>query len=269
MVTLANTFPVTAEEQKGGGCEVRYPNVIQYNMSVENKDDITAFDLIKNEWEAQKYWGVKERITIIEQEGEQALRVLYPEGSINPSNKNAPRGGAGFNVKKNIPPKLEKACLTYEVFFPDDFEFVRGGKLPGLFGGKKPPSGCIRGAERMGFSTRYMWRQLGFGTLYAYIPGKPTRCGQLIGYGAWKFPTGKWVTLQQEIILNNVGERNGIIRYWVNGNLTVNRINSILRVRDDVYIEGIMFSSFFGGSDPTWASPKDQYLDFRNFTIHY
>jgi len=29
-----------------------------------------------------------------------------------------------------------------------------------------------------------------------------------------------------------------------------------------------MFSTFFGGNDKSWASPKDQYVDFTNFRFH-
>lgn len=44
--------------------------------------------------------------------------------------------------------------LEYSVFFPDGFNFVKGGKLPGLFGGHK---GCSGGQQSEDcFSTRLM-----------------------------------------------------------------------------------------------------------------
>ena len=268
MVMMQNISDSNAANNVIASCAERYHNQIRYEIAPKN--DESANDFLRHTWNVSRYWGLKERVSIVtDNEDQQAIRILYPEGSINPSNKEAPRGGAAFNLHKDMPEQLVKACLSYDVYFPDDFEFVRGGKLPGLYGGKNPPSGCKRGTERRGFSMRYMWRQHGLGTLYAYIPGKPTRCGQLIGYGSWEFPKGKWVTLEQVIVLNNVGQSDGIIRYWVDGNLTVNRGNSVLRVKDEVYIEGIMFSTFFGGGDPSWASPKDQYLDFKNFIIRY
>jgi hypothetical protein len=32
-------------------------------------------------------------------------------------------------------------------------------------------------------------------------------------------------------------------------------------------IRGLFFSTFFGGSDTTWATPVDQAADFANFTV--
>ena len=44
--------------------------------------------------------------------------------------------------------------FSYKVFFPAGFDFVKGGKLPGLFAGRP---GCSGGAARKDcFSTRFM-----------------------------------------------------------------------------------------------------------------
>lgn len=59
------------------------------------------------------------------------------------------------------------AILKYSVFFPAGFEFVKGGKLPGLYGGK---TGCTGGDLAIDcFSTRLMWREAGQGELYLYV----------------------------------------------------------------------------------------------------
>ena len=250
-------------------CMDKYSNVIKYEISNEhiNKD---IYKLVRFDWKGSNYWGLKERGKIINgKNGDHIIRISFPKNSLNPSNRSAPRGGVGFNIANNTKEKITSACLQYKIFFPEDFEFVKGGKLPGLFGGKEAPSGCKKDIEKQGFSTRYMWRKDGLGTMYAYIPGKPVKCGQLLGYGNWKFPKGEWVKLEQEIILNDIGNNNGIIRYWVNDKLILNRKKSILRIKEDIYIEGMMFSSFFGGNDKSWASPKDQYLDFKNFKIAF
>jgi len=39
----------------------------------------------------------------------------------------------------------------------------------------------------------------------------------------------------------------------------------LYRVNDNVLVSGLMFSTFFGGHDPSWASPKTQIASFRNF----
>ena len=60
------------------------------------------------------------------------LRVEYPKGSFKPSAR--PVGGTGFYAQ---PINLKNATFvsfSYQVFFPENFNFVRGGKLPGLYG---------------------------------------------------------------------------------------------------------------------------------------
>ena len=90
------------------------------------------------------------------------LRVLYPEGSINPANR--PQGGAQFYANPLDITRARSVTLEYDVYFPADFEFVLGGKLPGLFGGKESCSGGDAALDC--FSTRLMWRKEGAGELY-------------------------------------------------------------------------------------------------------
>jgi len=40
-----------------------------------------------------------------------------------------------------------------------------------------------------------------------------------------------------------------------------------LRTVDDLKIEGVIFSTFFGGGDQSWATPRDQYADFAVFAV--
>ena len=68
-----------------------------------------------------------------------SLQVLYPKGSINPGN--SPQGGTEFYARPLDITRAVNASLEYSVFFPVDFDFVKGGKLPGLYGGHKGCSG--------------------------------------------------------------------------------------------------------------------------------
>lgn len=74
-----------------------------------------------------------------------SLQVFYPSGSINPGNK--PQGGAEFYAKPIDLTLAQNASLEYSVYFPFDFDFVKGGKLPGLYGGHKGCSGGNAAAE--------------------------------------------------------------------------------------------------------------------------
>lgn len=233
---------------------------------VELPPDVAAPEAVRRAFAPARVWGVAENVRILghKADGTPTLAVRYPKGSIAPSSA-APRGGAGFVSRAGLGGGAEAACLSYRVRFADDFAFARGGKLPGLYGGDGPVGGATTAA---GFSARLMWRQDGLGELYAYLPGQTADLGRSLGRGAWRFPVGRWVTVEQEIVLNDPGTANGIARIWIAGELRFEARDLIFRPDQELRIEGLMFSTFFGGHDPSWASPKDQEAHFADFAVH-
>ena len=90
------------------------------------------------------------------------LQVFYPKDSTSPSKR--PQGGSQFYAAPLDLQHARSATFAYSVFFPSDFDWVKGGKLPGLYGGR---TGCSGGdAADDCFSTRLMWRRGGAGELY-------------------------------------------------------------------------------------------------------
>lgn len=90
------------------------------------------------------------------------LQLLYPANSINPAQE--PQGGADFYATPLDLSSAKNISMEYSVFFPADFNFVQGGKLPGIYGGH---DGCSGGDDALEcFSTRLMWRAKGLGELY-------------------------------------------------------------------------------------------------------
>ena len=213
----------------------------------------------------RRLWG-RENLSVLPKEPETSgpvLRVRYPRGSVNPGTAEAPRGGAGFELAW---PPGEARCLSYRLRFPAGFAFVKGGKLPGLFGGDAP-RGCGAAEFSKGFSARLMWRTDGAGELYLYAPDRTSRCGESIERGSWTFATGRWLTVSEEIVLNTPGRSDGVARIWIDGAKVVERTNLMLRDESGIKVDGLLFSTFFGGSDESWASPGDQYADFADFVL--
>lgn len=62
---------------------------------------------------------------------------------------------------------------------------------------------------------------------------------------------------------------NEIIRVWVNGDLVVESDNLFFRRTPRLKIDGIMFSSFFGGSKPIYASKTSSFIDFKDLIVSY
>jgi hypothetical protein len=208
---------------------------------------------------AYRIWGTQ-NMAVRQAGSVRGLEVMYPQGSIDPATTTVPVGGAGFVYTS--PAALSSGCLAYDVAFEPGFEFAKGGKLPGLYGGDAPSGGAD---TSRGFSTRYMWRTGGAGEVYAYVPEKAGEYGESISPGAWTFKPGRWQRLEQEVIVNHLGAFDGVLRVWVDGELVVNRSDMLYRVTDNVLVAGLMFSTFFGGHDPSWASPRTQSAFFRNF----
>ena len=95
-------------------------------------------------------------------DGHSLIRVLYPAHSVNPAQ--SPVGGASFYASPIELSSATNVSLKYRIFFPASFNWVRGGKLPGLYGGRTSCSGGTDAEDC--FSTRLMWRAGGAGELY-------------------------------------------------------------------------------------------------------
>jgi hypothetical protein len=211
-------------------------------------------------------WGRENMQLVGDPRGADAawLSVRYPQGSVNPGAEDTPVGGAGFRFA--LRRGTNEACLTYRVRFPPDFEFAKGGKLPGLYGGDAP-RGCTAPDNRKGFSARLMWRADGAGELYLYHPGQTASCGESIDRGAWTFARGVWTVIAEQVVMNSPGQSNGTVRVWIDGQMKIEARNLLLRDTADVAVGGLLFSTFFGGSDSSWASPKDQSAEFKDFSL--
>jgi hypothetical protein len=197
--------------------------------------------------------------------GDSAVRVEYPKGSASPAaSRNYGSPGGGMQVYLTVDgQRPTDAYLRYWVRFPADFDFVRGGKLPGLFGGTKV-SGGDKPDGTDGFSTRLMWRTKGAGEVYLYAPHKS---GKSLGRGSWTWPRGTWTCVEQHVQLNTPGEKDGSVTVWLNGKQVLTEQDILYRTVDSLRIDGIFFSTFYGGDNPGWAPPQDEHADFAGFAL--
>jgi len=205
------------------------------------------------------------------------IDVVYPAGSYSPA---GPIIG-GFGLWSNHPVPSGTAIFQFSVFFPEGFNFVMGGKLPGLYGGRTL---CAGGDEATDcFSTRIMWREEGKGELYLYanreaqdpaiceMPGNycaPTY-GWSLNTGAFTFQTGVWTHLEERITMNTPGQRDGILVIYVNGEEKIRYNNLVFRIADypNMIVAGLDVDTFFGGGSPPWATPTRQITKFKDFIL--
>jgi hypothetical protein len=215
-----------------------------------------------------------------------ALRVKMPKdgGGVNES---------GMVIDTYLADKNEYT-MEYKVFFEDGFEFNRGntdvktvngvqkenyggGKLPGLTGGSNP-SGCSYKSD--GMSSRIMFRREkskrstpngGYLELYQYWQDQADKggCGDRIILQ--DVVDNTWYTIKMKVNLGTINTNgttnNGFVKIWVNG---VSRLDKAFKFRKDQAkwnLNGIMFHSFMGGNDDTWAPTQDRYLMIDNVKV--
>lgn len=211
--------------------------------------------------------------------GENVLRLFYPEGSwtSHPENK----GGTQFEARAFS--FSNEATLSYDIYFSPNFDFVLGGKLPGLYGGQSGIGWCSGGGTEEGcFSARFHWRTAGDGEVYAYMPYEKSDwfcdypyvvCnfdyGHSFGRGTFRFTVGQWQNFAQYIRLNDPGVPNGIIRIYYEGKQVYEIEGLEFRGEGDNYfnIDMLYFSTFFGGGSPEYASTADVYTYMKNFVV--
>ncbi|KAI8640231.1 hypothetical protein BD408DRAFT_476813 [Parasitella parasitica] len=204
------------------------------------------------------------------------VKVLYPAGSYAPvatkNNSNGTVGGLEFFSVPDGGATYNTALLSYDLAFDPSFDWVKGGKLPGIFGGS-PGDGCAGGLKATGsncFSVRLMWRSAGAGEAYAYIPTSDSLCqtkqvvcnsdyGTSFSRGIVQFSTSKWTRMEIYIKLNSGSHANGILKVWQDGSLMINQQAIQFRSSDTVGISSMMFSTFFGGGSADYATSNIQF----------
>ncbi|THU85385.1 hypothetical protein K435DRAFT_783350 [Dendrothele bispora CBS 962.96] len=198
--------------------------------------------------------------------------AVFPKGSYIPSKD--PPGGLSFYASGPEEVDLttaKEATFRYSVFFPDDFEHVKGGKLPGLYGGDDAENSksCSGGRRDTScFSIRLMWREEGSGELYTYLPDVDANKKQCdVPPESHCNPTRKWTTVSQRVKLNDAEEANGEMELFVGGDSVIKVTGLEIRDSDKGRMRGIIMQTFFGGSTPDYASPKDQSIYFGDFSM--
>ncbi len=229
-----------------------------------------------SKWYAMEQNGGQNATIIEHGEHGKVLRLRYPEGCLGPNDD--PLACAG-QIKNPLPidEPADTMWIGYDIFFEDGFEFMKGGKLPGLCGGK-----CYTGGNRPsigdGWSARIMWRVDGAADQYLYFVDQAGKYGDdaLFNLGETipqkKFTHETWHRVVTKITMNTVrtegtGEKDGTIKTWFDGELVLDLDTLRWREFNDTHIDIFYLSTFHGGNDETWSPTADSYAQFDNFEI--
>lgn len=211
---------------------------------------------------------------------QKVIKIKHPKGSC--SSACGIPGGAGFNVLPFDNFNGNISTLQYEVFFHSTFNFVKSGKLIGMYGGSTGCSGCNDDVTSRTncFSARICWGKEGNGYPYLYLPlnvnheaefcslanGGTCTAGCGLGFNQTRyFERNKWTQIKEHIKLNTPGKNDGVLQVWVNGDKKIDYRKMNFRTKLSVGIKGFVFHPFFGGSGDSFATPVDTYTMFKNF----
>ncbi len=165
--------------------------------------------------------------------------------------------------------------MSYTVRFGKDFDWVKGGKLPGFCDGAENVSGGRPAHGTNGFSARLMWRKEGRGEAYLYHKNQPERYGDQIDFPEdFRFPTETdiRVRMRMRVTMNDPGKKNGSIivsiRFGEDEDREVVKCGDLEWGSVDVFgIDSLYFESFHGGSDKSWAPSNPSFAEFGDFLI--
>jgi hypothetical protein len=158
---------------------------------------------------------------------------------------------------------------SFRIKFADDFDFVRGGKVPGMAGGAANAGGNVPDGTD-GFGGIMMWRPDGMIVQYVYHPDQPGQWGEDFDWnigGQRYFEPGTWHHIENRIVINTPGEHDGIIQGWLDGELALDVRDFRFRDVTDFAVDLFFFQTHFGGGDPSWEPQKDEFIYFDNFFV--
>jgi hypothetical protein len=204
------------------------------------------------------------QVSIIRFANSYAIRVLFTKchfGSF-----------PGCNWKVPFKYNSVNASISYSVFVPEDFDFVKGGKLPGLAGGKGNTGGLIpTGFD--GWSVRFMFKENGTLCAYLYHADMKTEYGEKVFLRhenqVMVLKKGEWNSILLEIKMNDPDKNNGEVKCMLNkhSGLIINNLR--FRKTENLGIDHFLFSCFMGGNDISYAPVSNQFLMFKDFVINY
>lgn len=165
----------------------------------------------------------------------------------------------------------ESAFLQYSLYIPANFLCMKGGKLPGLGGGKGNTGGKVPDGFD-GWSVRFMFNKACTLCSYVYYPEMPGKYGEkiLLEEKDYPFilPKGAWIKIGLYVKMNDIGKRNGIVQCFVDDRLMMHADNLLFRKTEALKVDHLLFSVFYGGADASYAPPGDCQLYFDDIIVN-
>ena len=188
-----------------------------------------------------------------------SMRARLPKGAASPFATAERKGGMSFPWEPRSLERVSAACVSYDVLLPAEFDFTRGGRLPGLIGSD--------GVGQDRFAARMLWRPGGGGAVAVRTSSGGDVRQSTLGLDGFAFPRGCWFRIEQEVLLNTPKQANG--KLWVDGKLVGERGDLVFRTDAAVAVTGVSAEVFYGGDDAGATVPRDATVRLSPFELRW
>jgi hypothetical protein len=260
---------VTTEE--AAICRGRYPVATRLSLASDTGQPVSPSELQARFGSSE--WGLLGNARVlppIPGGKEPILAVTIAKGTGSGYQVAQERGGVGlvWRPVDLLEAQPRAACLSYRLFLPKDMQFSSGGTLPGLsIGARFDPRGEPVVGE--GAVARLGWNREGFmyvGLQFATREGWKNP----LAFPAKKpWPLGRWVDVEQEIILNDVGKKNGVIRLWVDQTLMGETEKAGLRGDPALAMSGMIADVNFGNITTPAEAESETEIRLSSFVLRW
>jgi hypothetical protein len=250
-------------------CSDRFANGTLFGLQNKSGAPIGAPDLQARL--AGRDWGLLENLKLVSlKDGPApvAMQIALPKLAPKPDDEVQPKSGMGFTWLVPSIAQASAACLTYNIMLPEDFTFGMGGILPGLFGGETTelPSATTTG----GFVVRNSWGEKGMARARAVTAADQRGASFQIDPDGLQLPRGRWVRIEQELVLNQSGASDGILRLWVDGKLYHEDLKFAARNDERAQFRGVIADVHYGmGGQVLTAVPKSTSIQVTPFELRW
>jgi hypothetical protein len=250
-------------------CSTRYDNGTLFGLQDKSGGAISPTDLQGRL--AGSDWGLLENTTVVRlKDGPApvALQISLPKLADKAETSAQPKSGMGFTWLPTKLPNAKAACLTYNVWLPQDFNFGTGGALPGLFGGEAGDTPSLK--SKAAFSTRNAWSPDGQAQVRTVTAADPKGTIYAADANGLELQRGRWSRLEQEVVLNQPGEKDGILRVWVDGKLRLADTAMVFRKDERSLLRGVIADVHYSnGALTAMPSPKTTALQMTPFELYW